>query len=115
VNETTARPTYQPLNPPESGGRPAGNDPAAEFERLYRAHVRAVTAFFARRSSDAQTVADLTADTFVQVITSFGAFDPGKGTARTWVFGIARRIYAAPAKPAASSGTRCCSWPAAGS
>jgi RNA polymerase sigma factor (sigma-70 family) len=68
---------------------------AAEFERLYRANVEAVTSFFARRSADPQTVADLTADTFVQVIISFGAFDPAKGTARAWVFGIARRVYAA--------------------
>ncbi|MGW1784563.1 RNA polymerase sigma factor [Streptomyces sp. NPDC002143] len=70
-------------------------DSAAEFERLYRSHVDAVTAYFARRSADPHTVADLTADTFVQVITSFGTFDPRKGTARSWVFGIARRIYAA--------------------
>ena len=39
-------------------------------------------------------VADLTADTFVGVITHFGSFDPRKGTARAWVFGIARRVYA---------------------
>jgi RNA polymerase sigma factor (sigma-70 family) len=70
-------------------------DTAADFERLYRAQVGAVTAFFARRSADPQTVADLTADAFVQVIISFGTFDPGKGTARAWVFGIARRVYAA--------------------
>jgi RNA polymerase sigma-70 factor (ECF subfamily) len=56
--------------------------------------VEAVTAFFARPSADPQTVADLTADTFVQVITSFGSFDPAKGSAPAWVFGIARRIYA---------------------
>jgi RNA polymerase sigma-70 factor (ECF subfamily) len=67
----------------------------AEFEVLYRANVAAVTAYFARRSADPQTVADLTADTFVQVITSFATFDPRKGTPRAWVFGIARRIYAA--------------------
>jgi len=72
-----------------------GGDAAAEFERLYRANVEAVTSFFARRSADPQTVADLTADTFVQVIISFGSFDPAKGTARGWVFGIARRVYAA--------------------
>ena len=40
-------------------------------------------------------VADLTAETFVTAITSFGSFDPGKGTARAWVFGIARHVYAA--------------------
>jgi RNA polymerase sigma factor (sigma-70 family) len=68
---------------------------AAEFERLYRANVEAVTAYFARRSADPHVVADLTADTFVTAITSFGSFDPGKGTARAWVFGIARHVYAA--------------------
>ncbi len=66
----------------------------AEFERLYRANVDAVTAYFARRAAEPQVVADLTADTFVAAITSFGSFDPGKGTARAWVFGIARRVYA---------------------
>lgn len=55
----------------------------------------AVTAYFARRSAEPQTVADLTADTFVQAITSFATFDPRKGTPRAWVLGIARRIYAA--------------------
>jgi hypothetical protein len=39
-----------------------------------------------------QTVAGLTADTFVQVIVSFGTFDPAKGSARAWVFCIARRV-----------------------
>jgi RNA polymerase sigma factor (sigma-70 family) len=68
---------------------------AAEFERLYRANVDAVTAYFARRSVDPHLVADLTADTFVMAITSFGSFDPGKGSARAWVFGIARHVYAA--------------------
>ncbi len=38
---------------------PPGNGAAAEFERIYRAQVDAVTAFFARRSADPQTVADL--------------------------------------------------------
>ena len=53
-----------------------------------------MTAYFARRSAEPQVVADLTADTFVAVITSFESFDPRKGTARAWVFGIARRVYA---------------------
>ena len=87
------------LNTPPSGRAPQGSGPAdggvAEFETLYRANVAVVTAYFARRSADPQTVADLTADTFVQVITSFATFDPRKGTPRAWVFGIARRIYAA--------------------
>jgi RNA polymerase sigma factor (sigma-70 family) len=80
---------------PAGGARPGTPDAVAEFERLYRANVDAVTAFFARRTADPQAVADLTADTFVAVITSIATFDPGKGTARAWVFGIARRVYAA--------------------
>ena len=72
----------------------AGAGATAEFERLYRANVEAVTAYFARRSADPHVVADLTADTFVAVITAFGSFDPRKGTARAWVFGIARHVYA---------------------
>jgi RNA polymerase sigma factor (sigma-70 family) len=87
------------MNSPPSRRVPQLSGPAddavAGFEALYRANVAAVTAYFARRSADPQTVADLTADTFVQAITSFATFDPGKGTARAWVFGIARRIYAA--------------------
>jgi RNA polymerase sigma factor (sigma-70 family) len=71
-----------------------GAGATAEFERLYRANVEAVTAYFARRSADPHVVADLTADTFVAVITQFGSFDPRKGTARAWVFGIARHVYA---------------------
>ena len=87
-----------PLNSTRSRPAPQGSGPAdrvAEFEALYRANVAAVTAYFARRSADPQTVADLTADTFVQAIVSFATFDPRKGTPRAWVFGIARRIYAA--------------------
>jgi RNA polymerase sigma factor (sigma-70 family) len=82
----------------QAGGtraRGAGDGAVAEFERLYRANVAAVTAYFARRSADPHVVADLTADTFVMAITSFGSFDPGRGTARAWVFGIARHVYAA--------------------
>ena len=86
------------LNSPQSRLAPQHRGPAddavAEFEALYRANVGAVTAYFARRSAEPQTVADLTADTFVQAITSFATFDPRKGTPRAWVLGIARRIYA---------------------
>lgn len=87
----------QPPDPPAEGAarRPgAGNRAAAEFELLYRAQVDAITAYFARRSRDPQTVADLTADTFVQAIASFGSFDPRRGTGRGWLYGIAGRVYA---------------------
>jgi hypothetical protein len=69
VSEKTAHSLRQG-GPPEAaerrpvGGRAAGGehaagrDATAEFERLYRAQVDEVTAFFARRSADPQTVAD---------------------------------------------------------
>ena len=95
MSETTADQVGRPLGQQDPRPSLRGSGAAADFERIYRAQVDAVTAFFARRSADPQTVADLTADTFVQVIVSFGTFDPGKGSARAWVFGIARRVYAA--------------------
>jgi RNA polymerase sigma factor (sigma-70 family) len=80
--------TEAPRREIASGGR------LAEFEVLYRCQVTAMTAFFARRSRDPQTVADLTADTFFQAMRSFGSFDPAKGAAPAWLFAIGRRVYA---------------------
>jgi RNA polymerase sigma factor (sigma-70 family) len=74
--------------------RVPGNGRLAEFESLYRAQVAAVTGFFARRSRDPQTVADLTADTFVAAMTSFASSPPNAGSERPWLFAIARRVYA---------------------
>jgi DNA-directed RNA polymerase specialized sigma24 family protein len=68
---------------------------AAEFEQVYRANFAAITAYFARRATEPQTVADLTSDTFVAAITSFATFDSRRGTPRSWLFGIARRVFAA--------------------
>jgi len=72
----------------------SGANPPADFERLYRSEVASVAAFFARRSRDPETVADLTAETFLEALRSFASFDPKKGGRRPWVFAIARRVYA---------------------
>lgn len=61
---------------------------------MYRANVADVAAFFARRCGEPQDVADLTSETFVQAIGSLGSFDPRRGTARAWLYGIARHVYA---------------------
>lgn len=65
-----------------------------EFEAVYRANVAGITAFFARRCLEPQAVADLTSETFVKAIGSLRSFDPRRGTARAWLFGIARHVYA---------------------
>jgi RNA polymerase sigma-70 factor (ECF subfamily) len=75
------------------GGRSSGST-LAEFEQIYRANVGVLTAYFARRSTDPQTVADLTSETIVRAAGSFGRFDPDRGSARAWLFGIAAHVFA---------------------
>jgi RNA polymerase sigma-70 factor (ECF subfamily) len=74
--------------------RQPGGGALAEFEAVYRANVGAVTAYFARRCSEPQDAADLTSETVLEAAGSFGGFDPRRGTARVWLFGIARHVYA---------------------
>jgi RNA polymerase sigma-70 factor (ECF subfamily) len=84
---------------PSAGAEAAmsGNDRGsalAEFEYIYRGNVDAVMAYFARRCGEPQVVADLTSETFVRAVGAFAGFDPGRGSARAWVFGIASHVYA---------------------
>ena len=79
-----------PRHPPP----PSPTRAARAFEEIYEAEFDVVTSYFARRTADPQTAADLTADTFVAAITSFATFDRSRGTARGWVLGIARRVFA---------------------
>lgn len=72
----------------------SGVSALAEFEQIYRGNVGVVTAYFARRCLDPQTVADLTSETIVRAAGAFGGFDPDRGTARAWLFGIAGHVYA---------------------
>jgi RNA polymerase sigma-70 factor (ECF subfamily) len=65
-----------------------------------------VTAFFVRRGREPQTVAGLTSDTFVEAMTSYAGFDPGKGTARGWLFAIAGRAVGAGHRPDHRTGGR---------
>jgi RNA polymerase sigma factor (sigma-70 family) len=74
-------------------GGPAGSA-LAEFEQIYRINADVVMGYFARRCSEPQTVADLTSETFVRAAGAFGSFDPSRGSARAWVFGIAVHVYA---------------------
>jgi RNA polymerase sigma-70 factor (ECF subfamily) len=71
-----------------------GTPRAGGFEALYRSEVAAVMAFYSRRSRDPQTVFDLTADTFVEAMRSFGSCPPIEGSERPWLLTIARRVYA---------------------
>ncbi len=72
-----------------------GGGALAEFEEIYRSNVGVVAAYFARRCREPQEVADLTSETIVRAAGSFASFDPRRGSARAWLFGIAAHVWAA--------------------
>jgi RNA polymerase sigma-70 factor (ECF subfamily) len=74
-------------------GRPP-NSLLEEFEQVYLRNVHVLMGYFARRCRDPQTVADLTSETFVRAVDGFAKFDPGKGSDRAWLFGIAAHVFA---------------------
>jgi DNA-directed RNA polymerase specialized sigma24 family protein len=42
-----------------------------------------------RRTRDAELAADLTAETFAAALAARARFDPGRGSASAWLFGLA--------------------------
>ena len=68
--------------------------PLEEFEQVYRRNVDPLMGYFARRCREPQTVADLTSETFVRAAAGFARFDPGRGSDRAWLFGIAAHVFA---------------------
>jgi RNA polymerase sigma factor (sigma-70 family) len=68
--------------------------PLDEFEQVYLRNVDALMGYFARRCRDPQTVADLTSETIVRAVGGFATFDPRRGSARAWLFGIAAHVFA---------------------
>jgi RNA polymerase sigma factor (sigma-70 family) len=68
-------------------------DPEA-FAAFYRRYAVEVSAFFLRRTGDAEQVADLTAETFAAALQGRHRFDPERGTAVAWLYGIARHLLA---------------------
>lgn len=67
---------------------------AEAFMALYERRAEAVLTYFARRTLDAQTAADLTAETFAEAFVSRHGFDSRRGDVGAWLFGIARHRLA---------------------
>ncbi len=63
-----------------------------EFGRFYLRHEDAMLGYFLRRTRSAELAADLTAETFAQALQGRGSFDPSLGSARGWLFGIAKHV-----------------------
>lgn len=72
--------------------RTPGDDYA--FAEFYRRWERPVAAFFMRAVGSGEVAADLTAETFAEALSSAGRFDPARGDAAAWLFGIARHLLA---------------------
>ena len=60
------------------------------FAAFYRRHAQPLTAFFLRRTGDAELAADLVAETFAAALAGAGRYDPARGAAIAWLYGIAR-------------------------
>src|SRR5918998_4925990 len=61
------------------------------FAPFYRRHVAPLLAYFVRRTGSAELAADLTAETFAAALDGVRRFDPARGPAVGWLYGIARR------------------------
>src|SRR5918994_6704478 len=66
----------------------ASSEPGS-FGVFYPRHVEDVVAFFMRRPRNAELAADLTAETFAAALVARARFDPGRGSASAWLYGIA--------------------------
>ena len=79
----------------------SGSEPGS-FAVFYRNHVEDLVAFFMRRTGNAELAADLTAETFAAALVGRASFDPGRGSASAWLFGIALNKLARAERSAAA-------------
>jgi RNA polymerase sigma-70 factor (ECF subfamily) len=79
-------------NSPTEGAAPATPDAARQCAVLYTAHGRSIYNFIRLHAESADAAEDLTADTFLRAVRGHHLFDAGRGTARTWIFAIARNV-----------------------
>jgi RNA polymerase sigma-70 factor (ECF subfamily) len=66
----------------------AAGDPDA-FVAFYRQHLPAILGWFLRRTGDPEVTADLAAETFCAALLAAPRYRPDKGSALSWLYGIA--------------------------
>jgi RNA polymerase sigma factor (sigma-70 family) len=64
------------------------------MERLYRRHVGATVAFALRRCRTPEEVHDLVAAIWLEVIEAADRFDPDRGRALAWIYGVSANLVA---------------------
>lgn len=67
---------------------------ASAFALFFRRHENVVLRYLLRRVRRPDVAADLTAETFAGALAGRRTFDPARGSARQWLFGIARNVLA---------------------
>jgi RNA polymerase sigma-70 factor (ECF subfamily) len=65
-------------------------DPDA-FAAFYREHAPVLLGWLVRRTGNPELAADLCAESFAAALDGCGRFDPSRGPAVAWLFGIAKR------------------------
>src|SRR5215468_66601 len=71
-----------------------GAGPGA-FAEFYRRHVSRVTGMGVRRFDNPEDVADFVATVFLEVLGSAGGFDPARGRAVAWLYGVGSNVATA--------------------
>jgi RNA polymerase sigma-70 factor (ECF subfamily) len=69
----------------------ADSDPE-RFGVLYRRHERSMLGFFLRATGRGEFAVDLAAETFARAFEARRSYDPERGSAGAWLFGIARHV-----------------------
>lgn len=67
---------------------------AEAFGVFYRRHEGVLVGWLRKRTGHADLAADLAAESFARALQGRNTYDPAKGEARAWLFGIARNVLA---------------------
>jgi DNA-directed RNA polymerase specialized sigma24 family protein len=65
------------------------------FTEFYRRHVARVVGMGVRRFDNPEDVADFVATVFLEVLGSADGFDPGRGRAVAWLYGVGSNVATA--------------------
>ena len=70
--------------------QPLAASPPRSLREAAEAHLDEVYGYLLYLTRDRETAEDLASSTFEKALRLWGRFDPGRGSARTWLLGIAR-------------------------